>query len=335
MNLFGKNKSTGNVPIDENEEKLTFVFLNRIEPVVYARLGIGGVDVQAEELINTIERLETEGTIFAYEMNPLILDYLVRTKAVKIKKYSGTLDKCVIVRRQELMDLLMKSKDHLEKQLEENRCPYVCEKCGETHYIDATHYRVDLEFSISGGVHMDVKYSDVPIHSIESSAVFTGLNEVNASLKYRALHKLDPVRYSFLTNLKQALRDVANRIYMDSGVRESNIYIFGLPYKDFMNEFISDALDDESSTTGFITHMRMIERESKKNFDKIQEIRIKINELEKEIHRKRIEMIDAESANDYEKAAKLKYDLIPQIEYQRADREKELWKVLLETYECI
>ena len=157
---------------------------------------------------------------------------------------------------------------------------------------------------------------------------------MNALAKYRMMHKMDPLHLSIRTDLKQALVNVVNRIYQDSGVRECNIYVFGKPYNDFMKDFFPDSISGDRSTAEFIRRMSLLEQTVTEHSNGIADIRAELNELEIEKHRKSVEELEAKKLNDYEKVAKIMYDTIPSIEKQSAEKTKQLWKLLLKEYKC-
>lgn len=335
MGMFSKNRDSNNMTEEKKNEELKIKFISRLEPVVYARLGDNGVDVKAEELIHILERLVIEGGVFTYEMNPSIADYFLRTGQIESKKYNRELNKFAVASRQGLQNINIQSKNIVENIYNGFKCEYTCDKCGNVHSIDASHFKADITFSFPEGMTIDYFYRTIPTHVAEEPNQLLGSNELNAINKYKSLHRMNPMgEHLRFTTLKQGLISTVDRIYFESGVRESFVTVFGLPFKSFMNEFLPESVSDEKSNSEFAGRMLILENAEKEKTEQVSKIKGEINELRKEKHLLSIEQIDAESSNDIEKMGRITFEKIVPLDREISNNIKKLWTLLLKDYKC-
>ncbi len=333
MGLFSKNKKYSETSESKQSEEVMIKYVTRLEPLSFARLGENGVDVRADELINIFERFAIEGSVFAYEINPLIADYLLRTGQIKRQGYNRELDKYVAVSREKMQNFKLQSINIVEDFQKQYKCEFKCDKCGQTHYIDGSRFRVDITFSFPEGMTIDYYYKTIPFHPTEDAYSTPGPSEKVAVDKYKSFHRMNayPGRLAFRT-LKQGLLSAADTIYLESGVRECSIYVFGIPFTSFMKDFLPESVSDEASTVEFSKRMFELEQKAKEDNEEVRKIRSEINELEKKKHLYSIEQIEANEKNDIEKLAKVTYDSMFKTEQELSNKIKRLWSLLLRDY---
>ena len=307
------------------KEEIKVSYATRLEPVVYVRLGDEEISVKAEDFNNVINELAIKGSVYAHEVNSLIADYLLRTGQIKVEN-TGGLDKYYAVSRNELQSLRVQSMDIVEKMQEGYKCSFQCRECGQTHYINSNQIKVLLSFAIRERIYIEYHYWYFPYHGK------TTPEQNKAFDNYRELHRMEPVGYFTDVGLKQAITEATEKIYIESGARANQIYIYGIPYRTFINSFIWESDYDEDVMAVFMKKIHELEKQNHIKTTVINEMKNELEKIEKEKQFMQFKAIEASERREFNKAGKLQYVTIPALQKRYAKKQIELWSLLIEDY---
>lgn len=274
--------------------------VTRVEPVVYTRLGEGGLDVPSDILLKTVERLSKDEPVFNDETLPAIAEFLVSHNYAYRIAVNNITTRYDVVNLKRAEDLLESIKKTVEAAKAENTCVYTCPICKIPHFITAADFKAVMNVTVGKSVSVDFSFHYSPKHETVTNEELTEVQ------KFETLHRMQRTKMRLDMTESDAITAVADFIYRHTGIKNDSMIINGEQYSEYLNGI------DLNNTTYSSEEKTSTENEIERVT--IKEIRLEGEQLQQTKAELLAEMRIAARYGNYDKASRINNELIPLLE---------------------